>query len=286
MERIWDTNWGYLARQHVAPVVLGEFGGIATGQDLQMQQALVRFMAAREIGGFWWSLNPESEDTGGLIKSWEGDLVPEQAKLRVLQDLPASHVPLAAQVVNANPPTSSLHTETSPAPIGAFVASMPPPWPPMPPKSPPPPFALLVRTPPQRPPPQPRPWGGGVASPPYSPSLWRLFGTSDAAPSPPSPTPPLVQPRGTDPASADDATWIIPGLLLGGWSGVAQLGMLCAGCVVMRWACGFATPSGNGELLDEQGAEGTEPAAKPARRKSGRSSGGGREARWQQVPSA
>ena len=54
MPRIWDTQWAYLARDNVAPVLIGEFGGKCSGSDAILQQALVAFMHERQIGGFWW----------------------------------------------------------------------------------------------------------------------------------------------------------------------------------------------------------------------------------------
>jgi endoglucanase len=52
---IWDRNWGYLVRQNIAPVFLGEFGSkLATHSDQQWLNELVRYLNSN--GG----MNPES----------------------------------------------------------------------------------------------------------------------------------------------------------------------------------------------------------------------------------
>lgn len=71
----WDSQWGYLQREGIAPVVLGEFGSkLETFSDRTWFDTLVRYLCpTRECGatGFgWalWSLNPSSGDTGGLLR--------------------------------------------------------------------------------------------------------------------------------------------------------------------------------------------------------------------------
>ncbi|MBI3979754.1 MAG: cellulase family glycosylhydrolase [Chloroflexi bacterium] len=71
---VWDTNWGYLVRRSIAPVVVGEFGGRSTGDDAEgvWQQSLLRYLTEREVGFFAWSLNPNSIDTGGVLdEDWQ-----------------------------------------------------------------------------------------------------------------------------------------------------------------------------------------------------------------------
>lgn len=66
---VWDAHWGYIARQDIAPVVVGEFGGRSVGDDPEgvWQRALLDYMHRNHIGFFNWSLNPNSGDTGGLL---------------------------------------------------------------------------------------------------------------------------------------------------------------------------------------------------------------------------
>ena len=138
---VWDLQWGYLARDGVAPVLVGEFGGRYLGADKTLQDELVRYLEERQIGSFYWSLNPDSADTGGLITKWPS-MTPEDAKLALLSRLSATVVPRA--VDRAKPP---------PPPISS------PPPPPPPPATPCPPPSEL----PKPSSPTPPPWEDGGA---------------------------------------------------------------------------------------------------------------------------
>lgn len=96
---VWTTHWGYLAVQNKVPVVLGEFGTRdATDSDRAWLAKLVSYLAARRIGAIYWSLNPESADTAGLLAAdWK---TPEQAKLAAL-------APLLATATEVADPTKS-----------------------------------------------------------------------------------------------------------------------------------------------------------------------------------
>ncbi len=72
---VWDANWGYLTKQNIAPVLLGEFGTKdQTASDQTWLSALVNYMgttapAGQPQGMSWtyWSWNPNSGDTGGIL---------------------------------------------------------------------------------------------------------------------------------------------------------------------------------------------------------------------------
>jgi endoglucanase len=66
---VWDAEWGYLAKENVAPVVLGEFGGWSVGTDLEgvWQRSLVDYVKDNGIGYTYWCWNPDSPDTGGIL---------------------------------------------------------------------------------------------------------------------------------------------------------------------------------------------------------------------------
>lgn len=83
LDEIWDRNWGYLFRQGTAPILLGEFGSkLETTSDRQWLDSLVKYLggdldldgdsdlAAGQLGPSWtyWSWNPNSGDTGGILK--------------------------------------------------------------------------------------------------------------------------------------------------------------------------------------------------------------------------
>jgi len=79
---VWDRNWGYLFRQGIAPVLLGEFGSkLATTSDQQWFDKITAYLAGDldgngtndlgpgQQGMSWtyWSWNPNSGDTGGIL---------------------------------------------------------------------------------------------------------------------------------------------------------------------------------------------------------------------------
>ncbi|HEX2922953.1 MAG TPA: cellulase family glycosylhydrolase, partial [Chloroflexota bacterium] len=70
MPSIWDAHWAYLDKQNVAPVLIGEFGGRSVGVDTEgtWQRNLFQFMKGRGISYTYWCLNPNSGDTGGVLK--------------------------------------------------------------------------------------------------------------------------------------------------------------------------------------------------------------------------
>lgn len=67
MPAIWNKHFGYLTQKGY-PVILGEFGGRYTGKDQMWQDAVVGYMISRKMTSFfYWSLNPNSGDTGGIL---------------------------------------------------------------------------------------------------------------------------------------------------------------------------------------------------------------------------
>jgi endoglucanase len=76
MPAIWDLHYGSFAGQH--PIVFGEFGGrhghdgmgrVANPKDPILQNALVDYMIEKGLqSSFYWSWNPNSTDTGGILQ--------------------------------------------------------------------------------------------------------------------------------------------------------------------------------------------------------------------------
>jgi endoglucanase len=66
---LWDAQWGYLVKSGQTPVVLGEFGGRSVGGDQEgvWQHALVGYLKQNKISYTYWSWNPDSGDTGGVL---------------------------------------------------------------------------------------------------------------------------------------------------------------------------------------------------------------------------
>jgi endoglucanase len=83
---LWDSTWGYLAEQSEAPVALTAFGtAFQNDADKQWFGAIVDYVAKHELNFAYWTLNPDSGDTGGLLQyDW---ITVETDKVNVLKPL-------------------------------------------------------------------------------------------------------------------------------------------------------------------------------------------------------
>lgn len=116
---IWNDYWGFIFYDNIAPIWIGEMGGhfglnADTGvldkpyrvEETEWMTHLVRYMnfdknidgtlggqetpsgGRKGISFAWWTYNPTSADTGGLV---QGDwATPQQAKLNLIQPLLAN----------------------------------------------------------------------------------------------------------------------------------------------------------------------------------------------------
>ncbi len=91
MPAIWDTHFGYLADRGYA-VIVGEFGGrYGNGgdpRDKVLQDALIDYMDEKGMTDFfYWSWNPNSGDTGGILQDdWHNVWQDKVALLQRLMD--------------------------------------------------------------------------------------------------------------------------------------------------------------------------------------------------------
>ncbi|MFE2263469.1 cellulase family glycosylhydrolase [Streptomyces griseosporeus] len=76
MPGVWDKYWGYIFKQNIAPVWVGEFGTtLQSTVDQKWLAALVTYLRSTSAYGAdsfhwtYWSLNPNSGDTGGILNS-------------------------------------------------------------------------------------------------------------------------------------------------------------------------------------------------------------------------
>ncbi|SIO34822.1 Aryl-phospho-beta-D-glucosidase BglC, GH1 family [Singulisphaera sp. GP187] len=76
---VWNQYWGYLYQDNIAPVWLGEFGSkLQTTSDQQWYQQITSYLGnttsspsvagQRGMSWTWWSWNPNSTDTGGILQ--------------------------------------------------------------------------------------------------------------------------------------------------------------------------------------------------------------------------
>lgn len=89
LPKIWQDNWFYIAKEGIAPVFVGEFGGRSVGNDTEgtWQRSLTRFLKENSVSYTYWSLNPNSGDTGGMLADdW---LTPIAGKVALLSEYQA-----------------------------------------------------------------------------------------------------------------------------------------------------------------------------------------------------
>jgi len=127
---VWDHFWGYLYRQNIAPVWVGEFGStLANPLDVQWMTKLMAYMGTGATGmSFtYWSWNPDSGDTGGIVADdW---VTVNQQKMGIIgpylippvgggQTSPPPSSPPPSSPPPSSPPPSS-PPPSSPPPVGA-----------------------------------------------------------------------------------------------------------------------------------------------------------------------
>jgi endoglucanase len=142
----WDTGFHYIARRNLAPILIGEFGGRNVDDQSKegiWQRELVGFIKRHRVSFAYWSWNPNSGDTGGLLQdNWQAIDAPKQTLLSQL--LPA---PTIAPVIAAplpRPTIVALQPSPVPTPKPSLVAAPKPSATPKPSASPKP-----VSVPPQ-----------------------------------------------------------------------------------------------------------------------------------------
>ncbi len=89
MPALWDKWWGYIQKNNIAPVMLGEFGTkLADTSDKQWLGALTSYLGTGVNGINWtfWCLNPDSGDTEGILNNdWTTVNTAKQAYLTPIE---------------------------------------------------------------------------------------------------------------------------------------------------------------------------------------------------------
>ncbi|MBD2088415.1 cellulase family glycosylhydrolase [Microcoleus sp. FACHB-1515] len=119
----WETGFFFIARDRIAPVLIGEFGGRQVDEQSaegRWQRKLVDFIRQNRLSFAYWSWNPNSRDTGGiLMDDWHTVDAPKQALLSTL--LPGgTPIAIASPTptpVTAPSPTPAATPTSTPTPI-------------------------------------------------------------------------------------------------------------------------------------------------------------------------
>ncbi|PWW07152.1 aryl-phospho-beta-D-glucosidase BglC (GH1 family) [Paenibacillus cellulosilyticus] len=106
MPALWDSYWGYISKNNIAPILMGEFGGRGvdtTSAEGIWQNKLVDYIKDNDLYWTYWCLNPNSGDTGGLLlDDWQTWNAPKQAMLdRIIKPLNTVSVPSAPASLSA-----------------------------------------------------------------------------------------------------------------------------------------------------------------------------------------
>lgn len=100
----WEIGFHYLASRNIAPILIGEFGGRqvdTSSKEGIWQRQLVNFIQQKKLSFTYWSWNPNSGDTGGILQDdWRTVDPAKQALLNQLLQVPS----LAANLPPANLP--------------------------------------------------------------------------------------------------------------------------------------------------------------------------------------
>lgn len=87
LDEIWEYNWGFIHTEEIAPLLFGEFGTPDTEPssiDGIWYRYFVDYIAETQSNFTYWSWNPNSGDTGGLLQTdWESE---ETEKIEILAD--------------------------------------------------------------------------------------------------------------------------------------------------------------------------------------------------------
>ncbi|SFB97340.1 cellulase family glycosylhydrolase [Butyrivibrio sp. YAB3001] len=69
LDDVWYDSWFYLQDKNIAPLLIGEWGGFMDGGDNEKYLNIMsEFIAKNHINHTFWCINPNSGDTGGLLK--------------------------------------------------------------------------------------------------------------------------------------------------------------------------------------------------------------------------
>ncbi|HEY9729573.1 MAG TPA: cellulase family glycosylhydrolase [Chroococcales cyanobacterium] len=114
----WETGFNYIATQGIAPILIGEFGGRqvdSSSKEGIWQRSLVDFIKQKNLSFTYWSWNPNSADTGGiLLDDWKTVDAAKQQLLNTLLPVPGL---LASSTPSPSPlPSPSPSPSPSPAP--------------------------------------------------------------------------------------------------------------------------------------------------------------------------
>jgi endoglucanase len=127
MAAIWEAHFGFIPAATGRAMVLGEWGGPYSGKDAQWMNALKTYLLSKGMTDqFFWCLNPDSGDTGGLLQNdWVSPVSDKLTMLAGLVSTPTKFAVNSAGQVCINGGTTAASPSASPAAAQASASSTP-----------------------------------------------------------------------------------------------------------------------------------------------------------------
>src|ERR1035437_2615419 len=128
MAGVWNTRWGFVFNQSIAPVWIGEFGTtLSSTIDQTWLKTLVSYMRTGTDSYQWtfWSWNPDSGDTGGILNDdWTTVNTTKDAYLASIKSPISGTTPTPTPTVSSSasrtatpvPPTATPSRSATPVP--------------------------------------------------------------------------------------------------------------------------------------------------------------------------
>ncbi len=117
MNQRWETGFFYIHRQKIAPIWIGEFGGRQVDTksiEGVWQNKLVKFIRDNNLSFAYWSWNPNSSDTGGiLLDDWQSVDAPKQVLLSQILPVKFTPPPLVIANTGQSKPSQPLQRDNS-----------------------------------------------------------------------------------------------------------------------------------------------------------------------------
>jgi endoglucanase len=130
----WEIGFHYIATEGIAPIWIGEFGGRQVDRQSTegiWQRQLVDYIKRHRLSFTYWSWNPNSADTGGiLLDDWQTIDQPKQQLLNQLLPVPgltrsAAPVPTPTPAPSGSPSPSPSPTRSPSQPSNRWPTPQP-----------------------------------------------------------------------------------------------------------------------------------------------------------------
>ncbi|MGD1910721.1 MAG: cellulase family glycosylhydrolase [Rivularia sp. (in: cyanobacteria)] len=115
----WQIGFHYISSQNRAPILVGEFGGrLVKEKEAIWFNKFVKYIDEKNLSFAFWSWNPNSDDTGGiLLDDWKSVDLPKQKILSQL--LPVKFTDVVARTIEEKKKPEKLNDSTPVIPTEA-----------------------------------------------------------------------------------------------------------------------------------------------------------------------